>query len=63
MQFKRFFFATLGGTAVSAAVGIAMAYKGFGVWALVAQQLSNVTINTCVLWLTVGWKPRRQLTD
>ena len=57
MQFKRFFFATLGGTAVSAAVGIAMAYKGFGVWALVAQQLSNVTINTCVLWLTVGWRP------
>ena len=58
MQFKRFFFATLGGTAVSAAVGIAMAYKGFGVWALVAQQLSNVTINTCVLWLTVGWRPK-----
>ena len=58
MQFKRFFFATLGGSAVSAAVGIAMAYKGFGVWALVAQQLSNVTINTCVLWLTVGWRPK-----
>ena len=58
MQFKRFFFATLGGTAVSAAVGIAMAYKSFGVWALVAQQLSNVTINTCVLWLTVGWRPK-----
>ena len=58
MQFKRFFFATLGGTAVSAAVGIVMAYKGFGVWALVAQQLSNVTINTCVLWLTVGWRPK-----
>ena len=58
MQFKRFFFATLGGTAVSAAVGIAMAYKGYGVWALVAQQLSNVTINTCVLWLTVGWRPK-----
>lgn len=58
MQFKRFFFATLGGTAVSAVVGITMAYRGFGVWALVAQQLSNVTINTCVLWLTVGWRPK-----
>lgn len=58
MQFKRFFFATLGGTAVSAAVGITMAYHGYGVWALVAQQLSNVTINTCVLWLTVGWRPK-----
>ncbi len=58
MQFKRFFFATLGGTVVSAVVGITMAYHGYGVWALVAQQLSNVTINTCVLWLTVGWRPK-----
>ena len=58
MQFKRFFFATLSGTIASAIIGIVMAYKGFGVWALVAQQLANVTINTCVLWLTVGWRPK-----
>lgn len=58
MQFKRFFFATLGGTLVSAVIGIVMAHRGFGVWALVFQQLSNVTINTCVLWLTVGWQPK-----
>lgn len=62
MQFKRFFFATLGGTLASAVIGIVMAYKGFGVWALVAQQLSNVTINTCVLWLTVGWRPKRMFS-
>lgn len=58
LQFKRFFFATLGGTLFSAALGISMAYMGFGVWALVAQQLSNVTVNTAILWLTVGWRPK-----
>ena len=62
MQFKRFFFATLGGTVFSAVLGISMAYGGFGVWALVAQQLSNVTVNTIILWLTVGWKPKRMFS-
>ena len=59
MQFKRFFFASLGGTLPSAVLGIVMALRGFGVWALVAQQLSNVTLNTVILWLTVGWRPQR----
>lgn len=62
LQFKRFFFATLAGTLLSAAVGITMVYMGFGVWALVAQQLTNVTVNTAVLWLTVGWKPKRMFS-
>lgn len=58
MQFKKFFFATLGGTIVSAIIGIAMAYKGFGIWALVVQYLTNTTIDTIVLWFTAGWRPR-----
>ena len=58
LQFKRFFFATLGGTLFSAVLGITMAYMGYGVWALVAQQLANVTVNTAILWLTVGWRPK-----
>jgi len=62
LQFKRFFFATLGGTLLSAAVGITMVYMGCGVWALVAQQLTNVTVNTAILWLTVGWKPKKMFS-
>ena len=58
LQFKRFFFATLGGTLFSAALGITMVFRGYGVWALVAQQLSNVAVNTAILWLTVGWRPK-----
>ncbi len=58
MLFKRFFFSTLIGTVGSAVVGIAMAYAGFGAWALVAQYLFNSTMDTLVLWFTVKWRPR-----
>ncbi len=58
MLFKRFFFSTIGGTIFSAFLGIGMAYAGLGVWALVAQQLSNAMIDTLILWLTVNWRPK-----
>ena len=58
MIFKRFFYATLGASIVSAVVGISMAYLGFGVWALVAQQLTNNAIGTAILWFTVKWRPK-----
>lgn len=59
MLFKRFFFSTIGGTAFSAILGISLAYAGFGVWALVVQQLSNTAIDTLILWLTVKWRPKK----
>lgn len=58
MLFKKFFFSTLGGTIFSAFLGIGMAYAGFGVWALVAQQLSNAAVDTLILWITVKWRPK-----
>ncbi len=57
LQFKRFFFSTLGGTVVSAVVSIYMAYAGFGVWALIAQNLISAVVDTLILWCTVKWKP------
>ncbi|MCI8527573.1 MAG: lipopolysaccharide biosynthesis protein [Lachnospiraceae bacterium] len=57
MLFKRFFWSTLLGTVISGIVGIAMAYRGFGVWALAVQYLTNTTIDTLVLWCTVRWRP------
>lgn len=62
MQFKRFFFATLGGTVGAAGIGIAMAYCGFGVWALVIQQIFNATVDTVILWITVRWRPKRMFS-
>lgn len=56
-QFKKFFLSTLSGTIISAAIGIIMAYNGYGVWSLVFQYLINVIVNTIVLWNTVKWRP------
>lgn len=59
MLFKRFFFATLAGTIGAAVLGITMALQGAGVWAIIAQQLFNLIVDTCVLWITVKWRPIR----
>lgn len=59
LQFKRFFFATLGGTIGAAVAGIFLAFSGYGVWALVVQQLLNVTVDTIILWITVKWRPKK----
>lgn len=55
--FKRFFWSTLFGTVLSGFVGIYLAYHGFGLWALVAQYLTNTITDTVVLWFTVKWRP------
>lgn len=58
LDFRKFFFSTLAGTLVSAFVGIFMALKGFGVWALVAQYFTNNLIDSIVLTFTIKWKPQ-----
>lgn len=60
--FKKFFFSTLIGTIISGIIGIEMAYKGFGVWALVAQSLISTMMDTLVLSFIVPWKPRLQFS-
>ena len=42
----------------SGVIGISMAYAGFGVWALVGQQISRNAVYTVVLWALVHWWPR-----
>ena len=59
MQFKRFFYATLGGTIGAAFVGIGMAKAGLGAWALIGQSLFNNTVDTIILWVTVKWRPMK----
>jgi PST family polysaccharide transporter len=40
------------------AVGIGCALAGFGVWSLVAQQLTAVTVYNIILWSITPWRPR-----
>lgn len=57
MWFRKFFHATLIGTIVSGTIAAVMAWRGFGVWALVEQYLGNVVMDTVCLWVIVGWRP------
>lgn len=58
MIFKNFFWATFIGTVISAVVGISMALSGFGVWALVAQYLTNTTVGTLCLTILIKKRPQ-----
>lgn len=62
MMFKKFFFATLGGTIGAAGIGISMALAGFGAWALIGQSLFNNTVDTIILWIMVKWRPKRSFS-
>lgn len=42
----------------SGAIGIAMAYMGYGVWALVGQQISNQLLTTILFWIYNKWMPK-----
>lgn len=57
MLFKRLFFSSIGAVFVSGIVGIVLAYKGLGVWSLVAQQLTNQLTVVIILWFTVKYRP------
>jgi len=62
MMFKKLFFRGLCATIPSGALGILLAYQGFGVWALVTQQLSNAAFSVLAMWITVPWRPHLQFS-
>jgi len=62
LLFKRSFISTFGATLASAAVGIAMAYGGFGIWALVAQSIISNVVGTVILWIAIPWRPKKEFS-
>ena len=59
LEFKGLFLSTLVASLVSGAVSIGMAVAGFGVWAMVGQQILYYVSLMLVLFVTVSWKPIR----
>ena len=57
LQFKKLATINLISAVVSISVALIMAFNGFGVWSLVAQQLVSSSCNTVILWLTSKWRP------
>ncbi|WP_047394911.1 lipopolysaccharide biosynthesis protein [Cetobacterium sp. ZOR0034] len=58
LDFKKQFFSSLIGIICSGVLGIVLAYKGFGVWTLVYQQLMNQLLICLVLLFIVKWRPK-----
>ncbi len=58
IDFKTKMKASLVASLASGVIGIVMAFLGFGVWSLVAQQLSHHTIYSLLLWYFNRWIPQ-----
>ena len=50
-------------TLLTGALGLIMAYSGYGVWALVMQSLFSGIVRTIMLWMIVEWHPQLTAAD
>ncbi len=57
LNFKILSIVTITTSLIALGVTIFMAYKGFGVWALVAQNLITSAIPAIVFWFYIKWRP------
>jgi teichuronic acid exporter len=57
LDFKTQAKASLSSAFIGGCIGIALAYKGYGVWALVAQSLIINSLRTIILWHVSNWQP------
>lgn len=57
MMFKKLFYRSIGAIIPAGILGVVCAYLGFGIWSLVAQQLSNAFLICVIMWFTVKWRP------
>ncbi|MCG2579795.1 MAG: lipopolysaccharide biosynthesis protein [Marinobacter sp.] len=58
MDFRSQMVATTAGTILSGIVAIVLAYRGYGVWSLVAQMLTSQIVATVILWFSTRWLPK-----
>lgn len=58
LLFKKLFYSSFGAIIIAGIVGVACAYAGMGVWALVAQQLTSVIVTSIIMTFTVRWRPK-----
>lgn len=58
MDFKKIALINTISVVVSGIIAVFMAYKGFGVWTLVIQQLSFAFISSVLFWIIGKWIPK-----
>lgn len=57
LNFKILSIVTITTSLIALGITILMAYRGFGVWALVAQNLITASIPAIVFWFYIKWRP------
>lgn len=58
LQFRKLAIIDITSAVISVCISITLAFLGFGIWALVAQQLLLCSITTALLWITGKWYPK-----
>lgn len=58
LLFKKLFLSTLIAIVISGVIGIYVAYLGYGIWALIIQQILYKLINTTILFFVIKWRPK-----
>jgi O-antigen/teichoic acid export membrane protein len=59
MAFKGLEIRDMAGTIGGAVVGVALAFGGFGAWAIIGQSIASAAVATALLWRFSPWRPRR----
>lgn len=57
IDFKTQAKASMTAAILSGIIGIGMANREFGVWSIVGYQLTNLSVNTLLLWFFSKWRP------
>lgn len=57
LNFKKIASIELSVSIIALAVCIYLAWKGYGVWALVVQALVGSTLKTIIFWISTKWRP------
>lgn len=58
LQFRLLFIRSIGALVLSGALGISLAYAGFGVWALASHLVAYRFFMALILWFTLKWRPK-----
>ncbi|MFI3304088.1 MAG: lipopolysaccharide biosynthesis protein [Rikenellaceae bacterium] len=62
LNFKQQAIASFTGIVCGGGVALTMAHRGYGVWSLVAQQITSDTIRTSILWIISKWRPTNKFS-
>ena len=58
LDFRRLELRLMGGALAGAVVGIALAVRGYGPWAIIGQQVAAAVVSTTLIWFSSPWRPR-----